>query len=145
MGNCCSGVCLENSITTVSLKKVSEEHQDLAPILSDRSPATKPTAMMGFQPANASVLCRNLAEEKMIKRQNCADEMAEQLIDTIRNLEESKGRPVYFIEIWQSMKQPDSIEFEVFELFKDDRVLADLEMNLFSLNQSLQRTEANQT
>ena len=61
-------------------------------------------------------------------------------MDSIGKLEAAKGRPVYFVEIYQDIVQTastadmrNSVE-NLYNLFKDDKVLCDAEMNLFSLN-----------
>ena len=66
------------------------------------------------------------------------------LVSTIRNLEAEKGRPVYFVEIYQELllRTPEDKRLVVDSatlqaLFKDDLVLCDKEMNLYSLNRDL--------
>jgi len=50
------------------------------------------------------------------------------------------------VEIYQGLpSQPDKVMDNVYDLFKDDLVLCDAEMNRFSLRPDLQRTELNQS
>ena len=69
----------------------------------------------------------------------------------IRKLEAELGRPVYFVEIYQGLIQeygPQALKearVDAFNLFKDDLVLCDAEMNLYTLNPELQSTDQNPT
>lgn len=50
------------------------------------------------------------------------------------------------VEIYQGLpSQPDKVMDNVYDLFKDDLVLCDAEMNRFSLRPDFQRTELNQS
>jgi len=70
-------------------------------------------------------------------------------MSTISKLEVEKERPIYFVEVYQEMMRDSDTDQmrnsvqNIFNLFKDDKVLADAEMNLFSLNPELQRNQAN--
>ena len=91
-------------------------------------------------------LLRNLATEKKFQLQCCTDEYTQTFTQTIGQLENQKGRPVYFIEIYQALVKVPGTEAmrngvaQLFNFFKDDRVLCDAEMNLYSLNPRQQRT-----
>ena len=72
------------------------------------------------------------------------------LLEVITNLEHQKKRPVYFVEILQSLKSLEGgvekvrdTTIDLFNLFKDDRVFCDSEMNMYSVNESLQRNDVN--
>ena len=92
-----------------------------------------------------------MATAKKIKAQNCPDSHAEKILTAINNLENQKQRPIYFAEFYQEMlregREDDKGMLDtvtnIYNLFKDDKVLCDTEMNLFSLNQSLQRSPTN--
>ena len=46
---------------------------------------------------------RNLASEKKLAKQCCSDEFTEKFTQVIGKLEVEKGRPVYFVEIYQAL------------------------------------------
>ena len=69
------------------------------------------------------------------------------LLDSIRRVEVQKGRPVYLPEIYKDLVErqnndEDEVVFrvlivELLKLFKEDRVLCDTEINMYSLNPAL--------
>ena len=66
--------------------------------------------------------------------------LADSVFNAIRNAEAKKKSPVYLIEIYKVFKSEDSTDLSlsafkdiVFDLFRNDQVLANQEMTKFSL------------
>jgi len=76
------------------------------------------------------------------KKQYCDTDTTCLLLEVITNLESQKGRPVYLVEILQGLQAMEgSVEqlrdprIDLFNMFKDDRIFCDAEMNLHSVNE----------
>ena len=87
---------------------------------------------------------RTLASEKAFGTKQSDDKIAEKLLKTIRMLERELERPVYQVDIYRAtlerpidgdQKLADRIDLS--DMFKDDLILADQEMNRYSLDASL--------